>query len=108
MIKFLSAQFISAAAAAALVASLAAFFTPVASQARAETQPGAAAALPRSHVKGNRLPLLVTGRACSSMPWPNYDRACQFDLRRSADDIRTVRIVNMEKTVLLAVVASKQ
>jgi len=107
MVKILSAQFISAATAAALVASLAAFFTPVASQARAETQRGAAA-LQRSHVKGDRLPLLVTGRACSSMPWPNYDRACQFDLRRSADDIRIVRIVNLEKTVLPVVVASKQ
>ena len=106
MVKFLSAQFISAAAAAALVAGLAVFFAPVASQARAETQRGAAA-LQRSHVKGDRLPVLVTGRACSSRSWPNYDRGCQFDLRRSADDIRTVRIVNMEKTVSPVVVANK-
>ena len=96
MVKFLSAQFISAAAAAALVASLAAFFTPVASQARAESQ-GEATAVQRPHLKGNRLPQLVTGRACSSNSWPNYDRACQFDLRRSADDVRAVRIVSMEK-----------
>ena len=106
MVKFLSAQFISAAAAAALIASLAAFFTPVASQARAETH-AQAASLQRPSVKGNRLPQLVTGRACSTKSWPNYDRGCQFDLRRSADDIRTVRIVNMEKTVS-PVVASKQ
>ena len=107
MVKFLSAQFISAAAAAALVASLAASFTPVASQARAETH-AEAASLQRASVKGNRLPQLVTGRACSTKSWPNYDRGCQFDLRRSADDIRTVRIVNMEKTVSPVVVASKQ
>jgi hypothetical protein len=105
MIKILSAQFISGATAAALVASLAAFFTPVASQASAETQRGAAA-LQRS-LKGDRLPLLVTGRTCSFTSWPNYDRGCQFDLRRSADDIRTVRIVNMEKTVSPVVVANK-
>ena len=94
MVKFLSAQFISAAAAAALVAGLAVFFAPVASQARAETH-AAATSLQRLSAKGDRLPQLVTGRACSSASWPNYDQACQFDLRRSADDIRVVRIVNM-------------
>jgi len=107
MFKLLSVQPLSAAAAAALVGTLAVFWTPVAPEARAQTQVEALA-IQRSHVKGDRLPQLVTGRACSSTSWPNYDRACQFDLRRSVDDVRAVRIVNMEKPVSPVVVASKQ
>jgi len=75
----------------------AAFLTPVASQTKAETS-GQAAPVERSNVKGDRLPRLLTGRACSSASWPNYDQPCQFDLRRSADDVRVVRMVNLEKT----------
>jgi hypothetical protein len=93
MFKVLSVQSISALAAAALVGCAAAFLAPVAPQARAEIQ--TKAAQDSIHVKADRLPRLVTGRACSSASWPNYDQACQFDLRRSADDIRVVRIVNM-------------
>src|SRR5436305_347501 len=96
MFKVLSAQSISAAAVAGLVGSLAAFLTPVAPQARAGTY-GEAATLQLALAKGDRLPRLVTGRACSSASWPNYDQACQFDLRRSADDVRVVRIVNMRR-----------
>jgi len=95
MFKVLSIQSISALAAAALVGCAAAVFAPVAPQARAETE--TKAAQDGIHVKGDRLPRLITGRACSSASWPNYDQACQFDLRRSADDIRVVRIVNMER-----------
>jgi hypothetical protein len=91
MFKVLSVQSISALVAAALVGCAAAFLTPVAPQARVQTK----AAPDAIHAKGDRLPRLVTGRACSSASWPNYDQACQFDLRRSADDIRVVRIVNM-------------
>src|SRR3954471_14670880 len=94
MFKVLSAQSISATAAAALVGTLAAFLPSAAPQARAETH-GEAAILQSTHVKGDRLPQRVTGRPCSSASWPNYDQGCQFDLRRSADDVRVVRIVNM-------------
>jgi hypothetical protein len=107
MFKLISVQSLSAAAAAALVGTLAAFLTPVAPEARAEAQVGALA-VQRSHFKGDRLPQLVTGRACSSTSWPNYDRGCQFDLRRSVDDVRAVRIVNMEKPVSPIIIASKQ
>jgi hypothetical protein len=107
MLKLISVQSLSAAAAAALIGSLAAFLTPVAPQARADTQ-AEAPALPRATSKGDRLPQLVTGRACSSKAWPNYDRGCQFDLRRSVDNVRAVRIVNMEKLVSPVIVASKQ
>jgi hypothetical protein len=107
MFKLISVQSLSAVAAAALVGSMAAFLTPVAPQAKADTLVEAPAS-PRSASKGDRLPQLVTGRGCSSKAWPNYDRACQFDLRRSVDDVRTVRMVNMEKPVSRVIVASEQ
>ena len=93
MFNVLSVQSLSAITGAALVGCVATFLMPVAPQARAETQTKAGSEA--IQVKGDRLPRLVTGRACSSASWPNYDQACQFDLRRSADDIRVVRIVNM-------------
>ena len=107
MFKLISVQSLSAASAAALIGASAAFLTPAAPQARADTQ-AEAPALPRSISKGDRLPPQVTGRACSSKPWPNYDQGCQFDLRRSVDDVRAVRIVNMEKLVSPVITASKQ
>jgi hypothetical protein len=101
MFRLFSTQSISVATAAALVGGFAAYLTPVQSQASVETQREAGL---QRHIKGDRLPQLVTGRACSSVSWPNYDRMCQFDLRRSADDVRIVRIVSMERQ---AGVASK-
>jgi len=102
MFKVLSTKSMSAIAAAAVAGCFTAFLTPVAPPAGAETRSDATV-LARVHVKADRLPPIVKGRACSSASWPNYDQACQFDLRRSADDIRVVRIVNMEKpTVRLA------
>ncbi len=93
MFKVLSVRSISVLAAAALGGCVLAFLTPIAPQARAEAESRVASGA--IHPKGDRLPRLITGRACSSASWPNYDRACQFDLRRSADDVRVVRIVNM-------------
>ena len=99
MLNILSVQSISAIAAATLAGCVAALLMPLAPQAGAETAGKASSESKATsnavHVKGDRLPRLVTGRACSSASWPNYDQACQFDLRRSADDVRVVRIVNM-------------
>ena len=55
MFKLISVQSLSAAAAAALVGSLAAFLTPVAPQARAETQAEEPAST-AFHVKGRPPP----------------------------------------------------
>jgi len=43
--------------------------------------------------KADRLPLAAKGSACSSLGWPNYEAACQFDLRRPAGETRTVRVI---------------
>jgi len=92
MFKFISVKSISATGAAAVIGTFAAFLTPIAPEAIANV-----AISEKAQAKGDRLPILVTGRGCSVQSWPNYDRGCQFDLRRSADDIRQVRIVKLER-----------
>ena len=92
MFRLLSTQSIAAGVTAALVASCAAFLTPIvpaAAQVKAE--------IPIHTVlkKADRLPRLVTGSACSAQSWPSFDQKCQFDLRRSADDVRQVRVVSL-------------
>ena len=95
MTKSTAVQTIIAAAAAAAVAGVVVFMMPGAPQAQTVAQ--VAQVLPASHSKGDRLPLLVPGAACSLHSWPNYDQSCQFDLRRSAGDVRTVRVVGLER-----------
>lgn len=93
MARIITAQSISAVTAAALVGTIVAFLTPIASDAKADIQAGAAVL--GSAAKGDRLPARLTGAPCASQAWPNYELTCQFDLRRSADDVRQVRIVNL-------------
>jgi hypothetical protein len=90
MLRVFSVQSMTVVAAAALLGSVAAFFTPIAPVAMAQPAPGA-------HAKGDRLPRLVTGSACSAQSWPNFDQKCRFDLRRSADDMRAVRVVSLSR-----------
>lgn len=92
MLQSVTAQSITAVTAAAVVAGLVAFASPAVPEAKAEPQ------IERSiqrqpHAKANRLPQVVTGAACSSRSWPNYDQNCQFDLRRPANKAQTVRRV---------------
>lgn len=92
MFKFITAKSITTIAAAAVAASLAAFLISVVPEANAEPQ--VTGALHQLHAKGDRLPALVTGSACSSRSWPHYDQNCQFDLRKPADEARVaVRII---------------
>jgi hypothetical protein len=51
----------------------------------------------------------VKGAACSARSWPNYEQTCQFDLRTSADHVRPVRVLDMERarTPLNVVIASR-
>jgi len=87
----ITANAITAVAAAALVAGLAVVLTSVAPAARAE--PLVNATLPQPHAKVDRLRVVAKGSACSSRGWPHYEPSCQFDLRRPANEIRTVRII---------------
>jgi len=63
----------------------------VAPEAKAESQVVSAVDVP--HPKGDRLSALLRGAACSSLGWPHYEQSCQFDLRRPAIEIPTVRII---------------
>lgn len=91
MFQFLTAKRSAAAAVATLAAGFAAVLVPATPIATARPHIDNSVAL----AKADRLPMLVTGSACSTQSWPAYDRTCQFDLRRSTDDVRTVRIVSM-------------
>src|SRR3954466_10586775 len=92
MFQFISTQSIAATAAAALIGSCAAFLKPI---LPAAAKVEADAPIQRILAKGDRLPRLVTGSACSAQSWPSFDQKCQFDLRQSADDVRQVRVVSL-------------
>jgi len=94
MFRLLSTQSIAAGLAAALIGGCAAFLTPI-PPAAAHVDPEIA--VQRVPAKADRLPRLVTGSACSAQSWPSFDQKCQFDLRRSADDVRQVRVVSLNK-----------
>jgi hypothetical protein len=66
------------------------FFLSGVPDVRAETPTTIAS---QRSAKGDRLPVFVKGTACSSLGWPHYEQTCQFDMRRSADEARAVRVI---------------
>ena len=92
MFQLRSTQSIAAAVAAALIGSCAAFLTPI---VPAAAQVDAEISVQTVLRKSDRLPRLVTGSSCSTQSWPSFDQKCQFDMRRSADDVRQVRVVSL-------------
>jgi hypothetical protein len=92
MFRLRSTQSIAAGVTAALIASCAALLTPI---VPAAARVDAEISIQTGLKKGDRLPSLVTGSACSAQSWPNFDQKCQFDLRRPADDVRRVRVVSL-------------
>ena len=95
-------------ATAATIAAGIAIFMSVAPEAKASPQVTSALV---EHVlaKGDRLRPLVKGAACLGRSWPNYDQTCQFDLRKSADHVRPVRVLDLERArnPLNVVIASR-
>ena len=87
MFKSMIAKSITLVAAAVLVAGFAALSPPAVPEANAKSL----VVLP--HAKGDRLPVRVRGPACSLRSWPYYDRDCQFDLRRPANEAGAVRLI---------------
>ena len=81
---------ITAVMAAALIGGVAIFLSGVL-EVRAEAP--AEPVIQQASAKGDRLPVFVKGTACSSLGWPHYEQRCQFDMRRAADDVRTVRVL---------------
>jgi len=90
MIKPNVAQSISAVACAVIAATLiVAPLTPAVAIAKAET------GTVSPDMKGNRLALRTQGTACSDLGWPHYEQHCIFDRSRPADEVRTIRIINL-------------
>jgi len=82
---------VSAVMTATFFGGLAVFLISGALDARAK--PVTTAAVQQTQGKGDRLPILQKGAACSSRGWPNYEPKCQFDVRRPWADMPTVRII---------------
>jgi hypothetical protein len=82
------AQSISAIACAVIAATLMVPLTPAVTLAKAET--GA-----MLNVKADRLALRTQGTACSDLGWPHYEQHCIFDRSRPADEVRTVRVIDL-------------
>lgn len=85
-------QSIAVGAGAALIVSWMALLAPT---LPAVAKVDAEGAVQKILAKGDRLPKLVTGSPCSAQSWPSFDQKCQFDLRRSVDEVRQVRVVSL-------------
>jgi hypothetical protein len=105
MLKFIDTKLVTAAAAALIAVGMAIFFI----LAPAKAQPQVSADAEHALAKGDRLRALVKGAVCSARSWPNYDQICQFDLRTSADHVRPVRVLDLERArnPLNVVIASR-
>jgi hypothetical protein len=81
--------------AAALAAGAIAFAITVAPAAhdRAENRHAAEQAPLPPYPKADRLRVPVRGSACSLRGWPDFEPKCQFDVRETAGDARTVRVI---------------
>ncbi len=77
-------------AAAALVAGVIAFAITA---APAANDGAAKPTLPQLFAKADRLRVPVKGTACSLHGWPYFEPKCQFDVRESAGEARTIRII---------------
>jgi hypothetical protein len=107
MLRFINTKSVAVAAAAIIAVGMAIFFILA---PPAEAQPQVVSAdVEHALAKGDRLRALVKGAACSARSWPNYDQICQFDLRTSADHVRPVRVVDLERirTPLNVVIVSR-
>jgi hypothetical protein len=81
---------ISATVAALAMATLMMWLAAGSPEAKAQTLP--LRTIDHS-LKGDRLPTLLKGAACSTQGWPHYEQRCLFDWRRDADTIPIVRII---------------
>jgi hypothetical protein len=79
--------------AATLFAGAVAFAITIAPAAydRGGTSYAATPQLPSA--KADRLRVPVRGAACSLHGWPSFEPKCEFDVRETADETRTVRVI---------------
>ena len=82
-------------AAAVFVAGVIAFavtFAPAANEATRNVN-AAEQALPQHFAMADHLRVPLRGTACSAHGWPSFEPKCQFDVRKSAREARTVRVI---------------
>ena len=100
MFKAFSVRSIGPVAASGIVAGLTVFasfvagtilLSSVAPEAKADVQ--ITSALHPPHSKGDRVPALAKGAACSTLGWPHYEQSCQYDLRRPTSEAGAVRVI---------------
>lgn len=84
-----TAKSVTAVAIAGLMAGLAALSISAVPEAKAQSQ------LAVAHAKGDKMPMRVSGTACSLRSWPYYEQNCQFDLRRPANNAGEVRFIGL-------------
>jgi hypothetical protein len=83
-----------ASAGAIAVATMAGGVTVLLSGVPAvQAEPQIAAAAYQALAKGDRLPVVAKGTACSALGWPHFETTCQFDLRRPAGEMRAIRVI---------------
>jgi hypothetical protein len=81
MFKAIRPKSLTAVTAAVLVAGFVAWVSSTVPEAQA-----------RDYVSASltKTDPVMTGAACSSHAWPNYDAACQFDHRRHPHEVPTL------------------
>jgi hypothetical protein len=77
----------------AVAAAIAGLFVFASAAAPKANVPDNTRPLPQAAAKGDRLPLHLKGAACSLHGWPDFERKCQFDLRRAGNEAQTVRVI---------------
>jgi hypothetical protein len=82
-------------AAAVFVAGVIAFAVTAAPAANKPNRTANAdeQASPQHFAKADRLRAPLRGAACSAHGWPSFEPKCQFDVRESASEARTVRVI---------------
>lgn len=94
MVRSFSASLLTmAASASAVMATMVLGVFLISGMPDAKAKPVKQAAVEHTGAKGDRLPVLQKGAACSSRAWPNYEPHCQFDMRRPFAEMRTVRLI---------------
>ena len=97
MLKSISANAIVAVTTAALAVTSTIFIaTGAIPEANAHSQNLMLPVQTSAPTVADRLPEIAKGAkgsACSARGWPHYEQSCLFDVRRSADEVRTVRLI---------------
>jgi len=86
IVRMAAAVFVAGVIASAVT------FAPAANEATGNAT-AAEQASPQHFAMADRLRAPLRGAACSAYGWPSFEPKCQFDVRESASEARTVRVI---------------